>query len=222
MPRALHERETGMTVKVLIAFSNRLFSEGIRKLLEGTGDIQVAGTVEPGASPREAMESLRPDCVLVDFTTLFNGFGDDGPASGRFILLDTRCGEENIVSAVLTKGLKGVLSAGSTPLLLKKAIRAVACGEIWLDKIEVKNILTGLHALKKAARPSLSEREWEVVSLVGQGFRNKEIALRLCISEPTVKTHLQRIFHKLDIQNRPQLITFALRNRNERQAEGNA
>lgn len=211
-----------MTIKVLIAFSNLLFSEGIRKLLEGTGDIKVVGAVAPGASPGAAMESLGPDCVLVDFTTLFNGFGEHGPASGRLILLDTKCGEDNIVSAVLTKGLKGVLVACSTPLLLKKAIRAVACGEIWLDKIEVKNILTGLHALKKSARPSLSEREWEVVSLVGQGFRNKEIAMKLCISEPTVKTHLQRIFHKLDIQNRPQLITFALRNQDERHVAGSA
>lgn len=210
-----------MTIKVLIAFSNLLFSEGIKKLLEGTGDIKVVDVVMPGSSPGQAIESLRPDCVLVDFTTLFNGFGEPGAAGSRFILVDTNCGDENIVSAVLTKGLKGVLVAGSTPLLLKKAIRAVACGDIWLDKIELKNILTGLHALKKAARPSLSEREWEVVSLVGQGFRNKEIAMRLCISEPTVKTHLQRIFHKLDIQNRPQLITFALRNhRSERQAAG--
>jgi len=51
-----------------------------------------------------------------------------------------------------------------------------------------------------------------VVGLVGQGYRNREIAEKLCISEPTVKTHLQRIFHKLDIQNRPQLITFAIKN----------
>jgi DNA-binding CsgD family transcriptional regulator len=51
-----------------------------------------------------------------------------------------------------------------------------------------------------------------VVGLVGQGYRNREIAEKLCISEPTVKTHLQRIFQKLDIQNRPQLITFAIRN----------
>ncbi|MBI2399947.1 MAG: response regulator transcription factor [Deltaproteobacteria bacterium] len=159
-------------IKVMLAFSNLLFSEGILRLLEGSEDIKVIEIMRPGSS----------------------------------------CGEDNIISAVLTKGLKGVLVANSTPLLLKKAIREVAGGEIWLDKIDIKNLLTGLHALKKNSRPSLSGREWEVVGLVGQGYRNREIAEKLCISEPTVKTHLQRIFHKLDIQNRPQLITFAIRN----------
>ncbi|OGP18769.1 MAG: hypothetical protein A2054_00990 [Deltaproteobacteria bacterium GWA2_55_10] len=204
-------------IKVLLAFSNLLFAEGIRKLLEGSEDINVIEVLKPGADPSEAIERLRPDCVLVDFTTLFNVFGEPAAQANKFILIDTSCGEDNIISAVLTKGLKGVLVANSTPLLLKKAVRAVAGGEIWLDKIDIKNLLMGLHALKKSTRPALSEREREVVNLVGQGYRNREIADKLCISEPTVKTHLQRIFHKLDIQNRPQLITFAIRNQTDSQ-----
>jgi DNA-binding NarL/FixJ family response regulator len=199
-------------IKVMLAFSNLLFSEGILRLLEGSEDIKVVDMARPGSELQARLEDSKPDVVLVDFTTLFNGFGDLGAGANRFILVDTSCGEENIISAVLTKGLKGVLVAGSTPLLLRKAIREVAGGEIWLDKIDVKNLLTGLHALKKSSRPALSAREWEVVGLVGQGYRNREIAEKLCISEPTVKTHLQRIFQKLDIQNRPQLITFAIRN----------
>lgn len=205
-----------MAIKVMTAFSNMLFSEGVKKLLETAGDIKAVEILKLGSSPFKAIEAQKPDIILVDFTTLYNTFGGIGPAHNmKFILLDTCCGEENIISAVITKGLKGVLIGSSTTLLLKKAVRAVAEGEIWLDKVNVKNLLTGLHALKKNTRPSLSEREWEVVALVGQGFRNKEIAERLCISEPTVKTHLQRIFHKLDIQNRPQLITFAIKNQSE-------
>lgn len=206
-------------IKVMLAFSNLLFSEGVSRLLEGSEDIKVSGIMRPGAGPAAVMEAARPDVVLVDFTVLFNSFGELGADADKFILVDTSCGEDNIISAVLTKGLKGVLVCSSTPLLLKKAIREVASGEIWLDKIDVKNLLTGLHALKKNSRPSLSEREWEVVGLVGQGYRNREIAEKLCISEPTVKTHLQRIFHKLDIQNRPQLITFAIKNQAEPQAQ---
>lgn len=206
-------------IKVMLAFSNLLFSEGVCSLLEGSEDIKVIEIMRPGADPLPLMEVARPDVVLVDFTTLFNGFGELGHEADKFILVDTSCGEDNIISAVLTKGLKGVLVSSSTPLLLKKAIREVANGEIWLDKIDVKNLLTGLHALKKNSRPSLSEREWEVVGLVGQGYRNREIAEKLCISEPTVKTHLQRIFHKLDIQNRPQLITFAIKNQPEQYAQ---
>lgn len=201
-----------MSIRVLAAFSNMLFSEGIRKLLEDSDEIKVE-IFKGGATPPGPLDAQRPDIVLVDFTTLYNIFPDAGPSNAlRFILIDTNCGEENIISAVLTKGLKGVLVGNSTAPLLKKAIKAVSDGEIWLDKVNVKNLLVGLHALKKNPGPSLSEREWDVVSLVGQGYRNKEIAERLCISEPTVKTHLQRIFQKLNIQNRPQLITFAIKN----------
>lgn len=205
-----------MSIKVMVAFSNAIFAEGVKRLLEGSEDIRVTEILKPGVAAYKAVEAARPDIILVDFTTLYNVFGEAGPANGmRFILLDTFCGEDNIISAVITRGLKGVLMGNSTAPLLKKAIRAVAEGEIWLDKLNVKNLLTGLHALKKSAKAALSEREWEVVSLVGQGYRNREIAEKLCISEPTVKTHLQRIFHKLDIQNRPQLITFAIKNQSE-------
>lgn len=193
-------------IKVLLSFSSALYCEGIRKLLEGAEDMRVL----EGAQEARG-DGLKPDVVLVDFTTLFNASADG--LAPRSILVDTGCGEENVLSAVLTKGVKGVLVGSSTPLLLRKAIREVASGEIWLEKIDMKNLLTGLHAMKKSSRPALSEREWDVVRLVGQGYRNREIAERLCISEPTVKTHLQRIFHKLDIRNRPQLITYALRNR---------
>lgn len=205
-----------MPIKTAVALSNALFSEGVKKLLEGSEEIRVVEILKPGVSPYRAIEAVKPDIILVDFTTLYNVFGDAGPAHNlRFILIDTCCGEENIISAIITRGLKGVLMGNSTASLLKKAIRAVAGGEIWLDKLNVKNLLTGLHALKKNNKAALSEREWGVVSLVGQGYRNREIAEKLCISEPTVKTHLQRIFHKLDIQNRPQLITFAIKNQSE-------
>jgi len=222
MTRFNMNRKAPQMIKVMLAFSNLLFSEGVMRLLDGSEDMKVVDILRPGDDPAARLEGLRPDVVLVDFTTLFNGFGELGVEANRFILVDTSCGEDNIISAVLTKGLKGVLVASSTPLLLKKAIREVAGGEIWLDKIDVKNLLTGLHALKKNSRPALSGREWEVVGLVGQGYKNREIAERLCISEPTVKTHLQRIFHKLDIQNRPQLITFAIKNHPADYAQPNA
>lgn len=205
-----------MNIKVMIAFSNLLFAEGVKKLLESSEDIRVVEISKPGSAPSKTLDSFKPDVILVDFTTLYNGFTEVGQNHDlKLILFDTNCGEVNIISAVITKNLKGVLTGNSEPPVLKKAVRAVSEGELWLDKVSVKNLLAGMHALKKNTRPALSAREWEIVSLVGQGYRNKEIAEKLCVSEPTVKTHLQRIFHKLDIQNRPQLITFAVKNRGE-------
>lgn len=211
-----------MNVKVMVAFSNMLFSEGVCKVLKDVAGIEAVEALKPGENPGNMVESFKPDIILVDFTTLYNAFGDIGASHGmRLILLDTCCGEENIISAVLSKGIKGVLVGNATPAVLKKAVRAVAQGEVWLDKVNVKNLLAGLQTLKNNARPALSDREWEVVHLVGQGQRNKEIAQKLCISEPTVKTHLQRIFQKLDIRSRPQLITFAIKNQNQNQNEAN-
>lgn len=201
-----------MSIKVAVALSNALFSEGIKKLLDGSDEIRVTDIVRPGASPARTIESSRPDVLVLDFATLYGAFAEEAPPQQtKLVLIDTGCGEENIISAVISKGVKGVVSASSAPSALKKAIRAASSGEVWLDKLDIKSLLAGLHTIRKRKRPALSEREWEVVSLVGQGLRNREIAEKLCISEPTVKTHLQRIFHKLDIRNRPQLITFAIK-----------
>lgn len=204
-----------MSIKVMIAFSNLLFSDGICKLLDNDNAIKVVDILKPGIEcSTEKTESLNPDVILVDLPTLYNAFRNiDTAKRNRFILLDTDCGRDNIVSAFLTKKLNGVLLSHTTPALLKKAIRAVSNGEVWVDKSTVKTILYGVNALDKNKTSSLSDREKAIVSLVGQGFRNKEIAVKLCISESTVKTHLHHIFQKLNIGNRSQLITFDIKNK---------
>jgi DNA-binding NarL/FixJ family response regulator len=151
----------------------------------------------------------------VDFTTLYNGLTDleglDTEKKHPFILLDTNCGKDNIVSAILKKKVSGVLLGDSGSALLKKAIRAVARGDIWIDKTTVKNLLYGIKALDKDKTATLTTREKSIVDLVGKGLRNKEIAHRLHISEPTVKTHLYRVFRKLNIRTRSELITYAIK-----------
>jgi DNA-binding NarL/FixJ family response regulator len=202
-----------MSIKVIIAFNNMLFAKGVCNLLESDDVIKVVDVLEAGTKcSSEKLESVKPDVVLVDFTTLYNAFSDTDTSKTGFILLDTDCGRDNIVSAILKKKLKGVLLSDATPTLLKKGIKAVAKGEVWIDKTTVKTLLYGINALKKTKTATLSNREKEIVALIGQGYRNKEIASKLFISEPTVKTHLQRIFKKLDIKNRSQLITFAIKN----------
>jgi len=84
--------------------------------------------------------------------------------------------------------------------------------EIWIDKTTVKNLLYGINALQKNRTAHLSEKEKEVVNVISQGYTNKEAAKKLHISEPTVKTHLNHIFRKLEIRNRAQLVTYAIKN----------
>lgn len=130
-----------MNTKVMIAFSNMIYSEGVKKLLEGMVDFEVSDVfrtseLKTGSNPYGMIKSFEPDVILVDFMTLYNEFGDVGQAHGmRLILLDTGCGEGNITSAVADKGLKGVLAGNSTPLILKKAISSVARGGVWFSRL---------------------------------------------------------------------------------------
>ncbi len=203
-----------MSVRVMVAFSNMILSEGVRRILEEDGQIEVAEVLKPGTRcGPEKLKKVNPDVVLVDFITLYNSFTGVDTDKRGFILLDTDCGRENIVSAIISKGLSGVLLGNATPELLKKGVKSVARGEVWLDKFTVKNLLHGINAIGSDRSAKLSKREKEIVALTGQGYKNKEIASKLCISEPTVKTHLRRIFQKLGIKNRSQLITYALKSK---------
>jgi len=203
-----------MSVKVVIAFSNNLFAEGIKLLLDDIEGVDVVDVLHVGKKyPPKKLELLAPDVVMVDFISLYNAFADvDTTKMKGFLLLDTDCGRDNIVSAILSKRVSGVLMGGATRSHLKDAVQAVGAGEVWMDRAVVKNILFGVNAINRERAEILSEREKEITALIGQGYRNKEVAQKLCICESTVKAHLHRIFQKLDIRNRTQLITFFMKN----------
>jgi len=197
----------------MLAFSNLLFSEGVARLLEDDKNFTVC-ILKDRKEPLKAIDAERPDVILLDIITLYNNLSDiKSNQQTKLILVDTGCGEENIMSAFVNRGLSGVLMNNASSALLKKAIVAVANGEIWMDNKTIKNLLSGINSLKnKGNEGKLSEREKEIVNLVSLGFRNKEIAQKLNISEPTVKTHMCRIFQKLNILNRHQLMALTLKN----------
>jgi DNA-binding NarL/FixJ family response regulator len=202
-----------MAVKVLLAFSNNLFSEGIAKLLEGHKGLKPCFFNE-GDDAEALLKDVAPDIVLLDFITLYGSFAKVNPTSKTaFILVDTYCGEENIVSAFVSRRVAGILTSEASSELMVKAINVVSKGEVWIDNNNIKNLMMGLSALKgNGSSNKISVREKEIVALVVNGHRNREIAEKLCISEQTVKTHLYRIFKKLYLQNMSQLIDFALKN----------
>jgi DNA-binding NarL/FixJ family response regulator len=203
-----------MKIKIILAFSNSLFSEAMGQLLSGDPDMEVCGVVEPGQACSQAeLEKYPAGIILTDFTSLYNSLPemDDSLRKHHTLLIDSCCGRENLVSAVLRKKVSGILMSKSDSTLLKKAIKAVHKGEVWLDKSTFKNILHGINAISGDKNTSLSAREKEIVSLIGKGLRNKEIASRLNITETTVKTHLTRIFQKLNIKARSELITYAIK-----------
>ncbi|MBI5643616.1 MAG: response regulator transcription factor [Deltaproteobacteria bacterium] len=202
-----------MTIKIALALSNNVLSEGINSLLEDEEDLSVLGSHEPECT-LETMESLAPDVIIIDFPTLYNSLPDLNRVEKRFhvLLIDTNCGRENIVSAILNKKLSGVLVSNTDSSMLKRAIRAVAAGEIWIDNVTFKNLLTGINSFSNENNSILSEREKGIIGLICKGYKNREIAQKLNVSEPTVKAHLTRMFLKLKIRTRSELITFAVKN----------
>ncbi|MBE9528309.1 MAG: response regulator transcription factor [Proteobacteria bacterium] len=201
-------------IKVMLAFSNMLFSEAISGLIEGKKKMAVVHVLKTGSEfTLKEWKKIGPHVILTDMTCLYNSFGSIPADETKlpFILLDTNCGKENIVTAILKKQVSGVLLGDSTSKLMQSAIETVAAGDIWIDKKTVKNLVFGLNALGSEKSAQLTNREKNVVDLIAKGYRNKEIAQQLNISEPTVKTHLYRIFRKLNMKNRSELITFAIK-----------
>ncbi len=204
-----------MKTRLILAFSNMIFSEGVEALLENDKDISIVRTLKSGQEyPVSALESMKPDVMLTDLQTLYNSFPDLDKSAWRprFLLVDTCCGMENLVAALLKKNVSGVLMPDADVAMLRKAVKAVAREEVWVDKQTVKNLLFGVNAVNRNKAAAISDREKEIVALIGEGLRNKEIAARLHISEPTVKTHLNRIFQKLNLKARTELISYALKN----------
>lgn len=196
-----------MRIRVMLAFSSRVLSDAVKRLLDDDDSVEVAGVANPGR--RMSREDLcAADVVLADYRSLESASGRESEKGPAFILLDTDCDHENLVRAATGRNVSGLLLQNATPGMLKKALRSVARGESWIDSSAVKDLVTGLHAVKK---PVLSGKECEIVSLAGLGLRNREIAGRLLISELTVKTHLNRIFRKLGIRTRSELIKYSIR-----------
>ncbi len=126
-----------MSIKILVAFSNRLLSEGLGRMLEG-GEVPVSVSILEDDNPQEKISSVRPDIIIVDLLTLYNVFGafNDDERDLSFILFDTDCGEGNINSAINERGVRGVVRGDATLRTLSEAIIAVSTGNNWFYKTE--------------------------------------------------------------------------------------
>ncbi len=202
------------TIKVSIAFSNDLFSFGVCGLLENMPSVTVTDLIGNGPEcDLERIEGLHDNILLVDLQTLYNRLPDPEMTKKwpRVVLLDTDCGKQNIASAIVKKRLCGVVPVDADAELLLRMLEKVSAGEVWIDNKTVRNILDGMNNSPGKGIDALTKREREITALIGRGYRNKEIAKELNICEPTVKTHLYRIFQKLNIKSRSELIAIALK-----------
>lgn len=209
-------------IRVLIADDHAIFREGLRKLLEAEDDITVVGEAQSGSECLALVQKLKPDVVLLDLkmpekdglTVLAELAGQE--AGAKVVVLTASEDERDFVESV-RRGARGIVLKQAPSGLLVEGIRKVQRGEVWIDQrvtAEVMRVMAGGAAVAGPRdKPLLTEREQDVVLLVTQGFRNKEIADKLSISEQTVKNHLHNIFDKLGVSDRLELALYALHHR---------
>jgi two-component system, NarL family, nitrate/nitrite response regulator NarL len=209
---------------VLLADDDPIVREVVRVRLSATQDFEVIGEAEDGAFAIKQVEQLHPDVLLLDLLMpnlpgieALRGLADKR-TSGHTIVFSSAVGPQQIVQA-LQLGARGILSK-SRISNLEPAIRSVLSGNYWVEDREVRDVgkllseLSGTVGGELSSRSyGLTNRETEVIGLVTEGCSNKDVALRLGITEDTVKRHLTNIFDKVGMSTRLELALFALRNK---------
>ena len=209
-------------IRIIVADDHRIFRDGVCKLLALEPDFQVVGETGDGDTALRLAQELHADILLLDLAMRPDGLevlrslANQPASSTRCILLTAAIENSQIVEA-LRLGARGVVLKQSATDLLVKSIHRVYAGEIWLDNHMTAEVMKAFSKSSESGprreKPLLSEREKEIVQLVAQGFRNKEIGEKLFISEQTVKNHLHNIFDKLGVSDRLELALYAIHHR---------
>jgi len=199
-------------IRILLVDDHPVVRHGLRGMLDAESDLTVVGEASSGAQGVTAAAELRPDIVLMD---LRMPGGDGVEATGailarlpgaRVMVLTTYETDRDILRAI-EAGACGYLLKDASPAELADAVRAAHRGETVLAPSVASTLV---RRVRTPAPPALSAREAEVLRLVARGRTNAEIGRELFISEATVKTHLLRVFTKLDVADRTAAVTTAM------------
>jgi len=195
-----------MQIKVAIGCYNHLLGEALKMLVGAEREINIIGVFNDEIAFNEIVK-MNPEIVLVDLH-IFHALPEDFAANTKAKILligdkSLNSVSERWVADLVSSGVVGILPPGSDSRLLKKALNAICAGEFWLDRKTMSNILE--ERLARKEREKLTGTEREVALLICLGRKNKEIAQKLNISEQTVKSHLNRIFRKIEVSDRLQL-----------------
>lgn len=216
-------------IRVLIADSHPVVREGLGVILATEPGITVVGQAQDGIEALDLVSSADPDVMLMELNLpRLNGLGvlrslAMRSARVRVVLFTGSESKEDFVEA-MKLGCAGILLKNSPALLIAKSIHKVSEGEIWLDANTTAAVIRQFAAPTEFTPPAqgnsktprdraqLSQREREIIVLIAQGYKNKEIAEKMFITEQTVKNHLHNIFDKLGVSDRLELALFAIHN----------
>jgi DNA-binding NarL/FixJ family response regulator len=207
-------------IRVFVADDQALVRGGFRMILDAQDDLEVVGEAADGREAIEGVRSLRPDVVLMDVRMPVL----DGIAATRTIVAErlpsqvlvlTTFDQDEIVYDAMKAGASGFLLKTAPPDRLIDGVRTIAAGDSLLGSTITRRLVESFVSRPRpgqVAPPQLDEltdREREVLVLIARGLSNAEIAARLFISEATVKTHVNHLFQKLDLEGRVQAVVLA-------------
>jgi DNA-binding NarL/FixJ family response regulator len=204
-------------IRVLLVDDHAVVREGLRTFLELQDGIEVVGEAEDGDEALAAVERLEPDVILMDLVMpkvdgveAMQRLRRRGSAS-RVIVLTSFADDERLLPAIQA-GAAGYLLKNVQPKELARAVRAAHDGEVLLDPGVAARLVDAI-AQRPGEEPAgqLTQREREVLELIGRGLSNKRIALELGVSEKTVKTHVGHVLAKLGVADRTQAALYAMR-----------
>jgi two-component system nitrate/nitrite response regulator NarL len=211
-------------IRIFILDPYTLIREGLRLIIENEPMMQVVGYAGDSTVGLEMVARQKPDIILLKL----NPAGDPGVDviphlleawnQTRIILMITT-DDFQICTQAIQKGVLGIVQKQQPPGVLIKAIKKVYGGEVWIERSMMANLLKIISLAHRhpVINPEiehikqLSDRERQVIQLIGLGLKNKQIADQLCISEVTVRHHLTSIFSKLGVSDRLELLVFAHR-----------
>src|SRR6516165_4464831 len=220
-------------IRIVVADDHPILRDGRCRLLALEEDFEVVAQAQDGRQVLDVLQPHEPDILLLDLKMP----GLDGLATlqrlqiaknkTRVIVL-TASDDKNEFVQAMKLGTSGIVLKQTATELLIKSIRKVHAGEIWLDSHTTAAVIRQFVAAEEQQvappppplqatqrdreRSPLSQREREIVALVAQGFKNKEMAEKMFISEQTVKNHLHNIFDKLGVSDRLELALYAIHN----------
>ncbi|MFE4392306.1 DNA-binding response regulator [Kitasatospora xanthocidica] len=208
-------------VRVLIADDQALLRGSFRVLVDSTPGMETVGEAGDGARAVELARELRPDVVLMDLRMpVMDGIAatreicSDETMAGVRVLALTMFDMDEYVYPALQAGASGFMLKDASPSDLVAGIRVIATGEAVLAPTVTRRLIETVSRTRPTARPAprlvgLTRREQEVLVLIANGLSNAEIAQRLVISLPTVKTHVSSLLAKLNVRDRAQLVIIA-------------
>jgi DNA-binding NarL/FixJ family response regulator len=208
-------------IRLLLVDDQELVRTGLRGILRPRFGFEIAGELPDGSRVTETVAALSPDVVLMDVRMpVVDGVEATRAlrrhSPGPPVLALTTFDDDEVLAAMLRAGASGFILKGVTAEDLQRAVRVVAEGGAWLDPAVTGRVLKVYRSTVSSPAPgpdagldTLSGREREVLTLIGRGKTNAEIAAELVVGEGTIKTHVNHLFAKLRLRDRAAAVVFA-------------